>query len=34
MEGRMLAGIAFAFGYGFMSFIFAWDEAVCGGHDD
>jgi hypothetical protein len=30
----MLAGIAFAVGYSFMALIFAWDEAVCGDHDD
>ena len=26
----MIAGIAFAIGYSFMSFIFDWDEAVMG----
>lgn len=29
----MIAGIAFALAYGFMSFIFSWDEAVNGGED-
>lgn len=29
----MIAGIAFAIGYSFMSFIFDWDEAVCGGEE-
>jgi hypothetical protein len=30
----MIAGIAFAIGYSFMSFIFDWDEAVMGGGND
>jgi hypothetical protein len=29
----VIAGIAFALGYGLMSFIFMWDEAVCGGEE-
>ena len=30
----MIAGIAFAIGYSFTSFIFDWDEAVMGEGDD